>query len=68
MKNGGHLTIWLEIKRKIIKQIYPFHIDSDCLLTVSSVFKTGSTLKCRNALNLDFTALTHLRFSELFTF
>ena len=30
---------------------------------VASIFKTGSTLKCRKALDLDFTTLTHLRFS-----
>ena len=35
-----------------------------CLLfIVSSIYKTGWTLKCRNALCLDFTALTHLCFS-----
>ena len=29
------------------------HIDSVCFLTVLSIFKTGSTLKCRYALGLD---------------
>ena len=35
------------------------HINSACLEKVSSMFKTGSSLKCRNALDFDFTALTH---------
>ena len=39
------------------------NIDSACLLTVSSIFKTGSTLKCYSTLGLDFTALTHKSFS-----
>ena len=38
-------------------------VDSACLETFSSIFRTGSTLKCRNAFGLDFTALTHLFFS-----
>ena len=29
---------------------------------VASIFMTGSTLKCRNALTFDFTSLTHLYF------
>ena len=33
------------------------------LALVLSIFKTGSTLKRRNALGFDFTALTHLCFS-----
>ena len=32
------------------------------------MFKTGSTLKCRNALSFNFTALTHLCFSVALTF
>ena len=39
----------------------PFHTSS--FSTVSSIIKTGSILKYRNALCLDFTALTHLCFS-----
>ena len=32
------------------------HSCSPCLKTVASIFMTGSILKCRNALSLDFTA------------
>ena len=42
---------------------FAIHINSVCLKTVSSIFTTGSTLKCRYALGLDFSALTHLYFS-----
>ena len=42
------------------ENIYENHINSACLERVSSMFKTGSSLKCRNALDFDFTALTHL--------
>ena len=50
---GFYLSIYLSIPL--------YHIDS-----VLSIFKTGSTLKCRYVLGLDFTALTHLYFSVAF--
>ena len=48
---------------KGLSSISSAHIDSPCLETISSILKTRSTLKCRNALGLDFTALTQLCFS-----
>ena len=44
--------------------VYVHHIDSVCTYKLfSSIFKTGLTLKCRIALGLDFSDLTHLCFS-----
>ena len=42
---------------------YLSHLDSVCLYKGSFIFKTGSTLKCHDALGLDFTALTYSCFS-----
>ena len=33
------------------------------MLQAYKMFKTGSTLKCRNALGFDFTAVTHKYFA-----
>ena len=51
---------WYEVISLILNEsslVYTLlnHIDSACLQKVSSIFKTGSTLKCRNALGFDFT-------------
>ena len=52
-----------EFKKSMFESEYLFHIDLACLKKVSSIFKTGSTLKWRNALSLDFTASIYLCFS-----
>ena len=58
-----YVFMYLYIYVSMYLYIYVSHIDSVCFKTVSSIFKTGSTLKCCYALSLDFTALTHLYFS-----
>ena len=61
------LVQFLSLCHRLSKELK--HIDLACLKTVSSIFRTGSTLKCRNASGLDFTALTHLCFSvALYTY
>ena len=63
------LGSWIPLLPPVLSQIpvsSDYHIDSVCFKTVSSIFKTGSTLKCRYALGLDFTAITYLYFSVAF--
>ena len=56
-----YFFLWYNIK-KIVYSRNPFKPTSiqPACKKVSSNFKTGSTLKCRNAFGFDFTALTQL--------
>ena len=53
-------------KKKLLQTQILLSLQPKCRHIDSACFETGLTLKCRNALGFDFTATTHLCFSEAF--